>query len=562
MLELLQIRNLAIINDLTLELRTGLNILTGETGAGKSVVMEALGLITGGRAQSDVIRTGEDRASLQAIFDVADDDTVIARLAQVGIDPPDDGKLFIRREILRAGKSRCQVNGQYIPVQALASLGEALVDIHGQHDHQALLRPDEHRRLLDAFAQGHDGALVRYIEAYEAHRHAAQALTDLQDLTHERTRRLDLLRFELEEINAAGVRPGEFEEIQDEARRLRNIEKLTSISAQAYALIYEGSGDADGLVGLMATTERLLADLARLDRETLPFLKPLEEARLALEEVAHNLRDYHSTLSAEPGRLEALYDRIDLLRKLLRKYGPTEIDILRVAEDHARALQEAAHTGERRAELEALEEQGRARLLEAATHLTACRQQAAAHLVQALEHELAELNMAGTRIEVRLTPLQSPLPGPNGAETVELMLGANAGEAPRPLRRVASGGELSRVMLALKAIDARLRQLPTMVFDEIDSGIGGVTADRVGQRIALMAARQQILCITHSPAIAALGGHHLHVSKSTRKGRTESHVRVLEGEERVAELARMIGGERAGAEGQLTARALLTPQAA
>jgi len=556
MLDLLQIRDLAIISDQTIEFRPGLNVLTGETGAGKSIILGALGLILGERAQSDAVRTGSERAEVQAIFEAGSDRRVAAFLRDNGLEPPEDGRLIIRREVFRAGKSRCQINGTFVTVQTLAALGDLIVDLHGQHEHQSLLHGPEQRILLDAFGRGHDGALEQYRLAFERLRAARERLAGLQEGTRDRDRRLDLLRFELEEIESANLEEGEFARIEAEVKRLGNADKLLRMAGEAFTLLDEGDGQTESLLAQLGRVEQLLEALAAMDAEGgAAVLRPLVEGRVLLEESAYALRDYNQSLQCDPERLAEAQERQDLLRRLRRKYGETEAEIVELAAHHREELNRAESREEEEAAAQAERDAAQAAVAAAAARLSEARRTAGKKLQRAIERELDDLLMKGTRFEARLEPL--PEPGAEGAEGVAFYLAANAGEEPRPLKRVASGGELSRLMLALKTVDAQERHLPTMVFDEIDAGIGGIAADRVGAKVGSLAARQQILCITHLPQIAALGAHHLHVSKATRKGRTETRVETLGTAERLQELARMIGGERAGKESIATARALL-----
>jgi DNA repair protein RecN (Recombination protein N) len=553
MLELLKIHNLAIIDDLEIEFGAGLNIITGETGAGKSILLKALGLLLGERAQTADIRTGADKALLQAEFDCQTDERISSFLAESDLDLPEDGRLLIQREIQRAGKSRCRIGDRLVTLQTLAQLGDMLVDFHGQHEHQSLLRADEHLALVDAYGKQHGGLLQKYQVCWEQFSEARRALSELQGRLDDRERQLDLLRYELEEIEKAGVEVGELDQLKTERQRLGNAEKIRHQAASALALLDDA--DERSLPNQMGRLQKEVGRLLELDSSLGELENQCHEASLLINDLSHRLLDYLESVAADPERFNEVQERLEQLDRLCRKYGPNEEEILRVADEHRAHLDSIEQSDARHAELTQQVEKLSMELNGLADKLTRAREKTGKQLTRALEKELKELKMEGAVLSIRRKELSAP--GPNGLDHLEFLLAANVGQEAQQLRRVASGGELSRIMLALKTVDARERRLPTMVFDEIDAGIGGDTANRVGAKLASLADRQQVLCITHLPQIAALGRQHLSVNKKQRGKRTLTVVERLDGKHREEELARMIGGDKLLKENLAAARAML-----
>ncbi len=536
MLRELRIRNYAVIDDVRLELGPGLNALTGETGAGKSIVVGALSLLLGERASTEDVRAGEDRALVEAAFDVADREPVLRRCEQAGIEV-EDGWLVLRREVQREGRNRAWANGSPATAGLVWDLGSELVELHGQHEHQVLVRPREQRRILDAFAGA--GELAEEVaRAHDELQEAREELEDLRERVREARERADWLRFKAEEIEEADLEPGEEERLRAEAKRLENSEELTTLSGRLGERIYAGEGSVVERLGGLG---RDLAKLADLDPDAEELREMFESARAELEELGRRLAAYHEDVDHDPARLEEIRERLDEIYRLKRKYGDS-VEEVREAGREARRELETLETADRRQdELNERVEGLRSELEERAARLGEARREAAGELEEAVEPLLAELGMEGGRFEVALEPLERP--GRQGAERVEFRVSLNPGFEPGPLDRIASGGELSRVMLALKTVLVRVDDVPSLVFDEIDAGVGGEVAHRVAEKLAAVARRHQVFVITHLPQIAARADAHWRVEKEASGGRAAARVAPVEGEGRVEEVARMLGGD-------------------
>jgi DNA repair protein RecN (Recombination protein N) len=555
MLTELRIRNFAIIESLTLPLARGFNVLSGETGAGKSIIVGALGLLLGERASVDLIRTGADRATVEGVFDVADRPEIATLLDERGIDA-EESLVVLKREIAAAGRTRAWVNGTTVSAGILAEVGRLLVNLHGQHEAQTLLDGDAQRRILDAFAGATDAA--REVEA--ASESLAAARRDIADLRRRRAdaeKRADYLRHVAQEIEGARLVEGEDVRLEDEARRLENAEELRELATGIASAI---EGEEEPVLERLAAVERLLSGIQRID-PTLARLQELYDAAYYnLEALARELTEYESAVELDPARLEEVRRRRDLLFRLTKKYGATLGEVIeagRVARTELDLVDSAA------LDLRTLEERERsadATLRERAAALTAARTAAAERLARAVDEVLPDLGMPDGRFKPVLTPAREI--GPFGAESVEFRVSLNVGHEERPLARVASGGELSRVMLALKTILARLDRVPTLIFDEVDAGIGGRVGLQVGEAMRRMASYHQVFAITHLPQIAARGHHHIQVSKGARGGVTTADVAVLDGDLRVAEIARMLGGDPESDVSRAHARELMESAAA
>lgn len=554
MLTELRVRNFAIIESLTLPLARGFNVLSGETGAGKSIIVGALGLLLGERASADLIRTGADRATVEGVFDVADRPEIAALLDERGIDA-EESLVVLKREIV-AGRARAWVNGTTVSAGILAEVGRLLVNLHGQHEAQTLLDADSQRRILDAFA----GATEQALLVRAAHDELAEARREIADLRRRRAeaeKRADYLRHVVQEIEGARLVEGEDTKLEDEARRLENAEELRELASGIANAV---EGDEDTVLERLGTVERLLSSIQRID----PTLQRLQElydtAYYNLEALARELGEYESSVELDPARLEEVRRRRDLLFKLTKKYGPTLAEVIDAGRS-ARGELDLVDSAE--LDLRTLEERERAAqgaLMERATALTATRTAAAERLGRSVDDVLPDLGMPDGRFHVALVPAREI--GPDGAESVEFRVSLNVGHEERPLARVASGGELSRVMLALKTILARLDRVPTLIFDEVDAGIGGRVGLQVGETMRRVASYHQVFAITHLPQIAARAHHHIQVSKGARGGVTTADVAVLEGDLRVAEIARMLGGDPESDVSRAHARELLESAAA
>ena len=539
MLRELRIRNFAVIESVAVEFRPGLNVLTGETGAGKSMLIDAILLVLGARAQTDVIRSDADAATVEAVFDVEPRGPVAVTLEEAGL-ALDDGVLVARRELSRSGRHRAFVNDAAVTVALLERLGDHLVEVHGQHEHQRLLEPARQLELLDRFADAEE--LRERVAGLVAKFRAARAEAErTRAAERDRAQREDLLRFQLSELDGARLRPGEEEELRQERRRLQHADKLTAGFAEVAALLDD---DRDSATARLHRATRILGDLARLDPAVAAPVEPLDAAQAQLEEVLAAVRVLRESVLAEPGRLEAIDERLDVLTRLKRKYGDTEEAMLKFRDEVAAEFDRFA----RHEEILAAEERRlgelQAELGQAAAELSERRRAATESLGPAVERELRALGMERSRFRIELERAEREDVSPRGLERVEFRLSTNPGEEVRPLARVASGGELSRTMLGLTTVLAKADRVPTMVFDEVDAGIGGRVAAVVAQKLAAVAAGRQVLCVTHLAPIAARADHHVRVSKSLRAGRSRVAVEGLAGDARVEEIARMLAGER------------------
>ncbi|MEZ5320181.1 MAG: DNA repair protein RecN [Vicinamibacterales bacterium] len=528
MLRFLGVRHLAVIDHLEVEFEPGLNLLTGETGAGKSVLVEAIDLLLGGRASADLVRTGEAHATIQAVF-----------------DRPDGREVIVRREISAQGRSRAFIDDALATSSALRDLGGTLVDLHGQHEHQTLLDPAGHVDLLDGFA-GLTADVAALGETYDAWRAAAQALerTTLDD--REKRARMEMASFQLQEIDKVNPVAGEDEQLGAERTVLANADRLSRLAGEAFGTLYEGEGAALATLG---TVWKRVGDLAAIDPAFAPYVAQRDELKSGLEDLAYFLREYLARLDASPERLQAVEDRLAALERLKRRHGPTLADVRAKRQALMDELSALGATDERIAELGKAAEDARRAFEKAARRVSGARVAAAERLARALETALAELAMPKSRVDLRVQPQADPETWTRrGLDAVEFYLSPNPGEEVRPLARIASGGELSRVMLALRTLAAPDEPGRTLVFDEVDAGIGGEAADAVGARLQELARTYQVLCITHLPQIAARAGTHFQISKRIRGGRTETALTRLEPAGRVQEVGRMIAGAEVSAQ--------------
>lgn len=532
----LRIQNYAVIDRLAVRLERGLNVLTGETGAGKSIIVGALSLLLGERASADLVRTGARKAVVEGVFDVAGRAEVLRLLEANGLEA-EDGLVILRREVAVEGRNRAWVNGSAATAGFVGELGRRLVDLHGQHEHQTLLRADEQRAILDAFAGAAELAgEVR--AAHERARSARRALEELERRRREVEQRADFLRFQAEEVEKARLQPGEEERLEEEANRLEHAEELARLSGRLHQALYAAE---DSVTSTLGELRRVLDHLVRVDASQQDAVELLESAYYNLEELGRRMGEYAAAIEHDPARLDEIRRRQDLIFRLKTKYGPTVADVIEAGRS-ARAELDLLDGGELdRRELEREADEARRALEALASGLTERRREAAGRLAAEVGRVLPELGLPGGRFEAALEPLGEI--SPDGAESIEFRIALNAGFEPRPLARVASGGELSRVMLALKTILARLDRIPSLVFDEIDAGIGGQVGHRVGEKLREVAEHHQVFVITHLAQIACRADHHLLVEKCERGGLTATDVTELRDGERVRELARMLGGD-------------------
>ena len=548
----IRVRNFAVIDAVATSFGPGLNVLTGETGAGKSMLLDAILLIRGARAQTDVIRTDTETATVEAVFEVAPRGPAAAVLEEAGL-ALDQGQLVVRRELARSGRHRAFVNDSPVTVGLLERLGDHLVEIHGQHEHQRLLEPARQLDLLDRFADAEE-TRERVGELFARHRAAKAELERARAAERDRAQREDLLRLQVSELDAARVRAGEEEELRVERRRLQHAERLSAGLAEAAGLLNDDDGSA---LSRLHRTARLLRDLARVDPAFGAPADSVDGAGALIEDALVAVRALRESVTMAPGRLEAVDERLDVLTRLKRKYGDTESAMLAFRDEAATELERLGRYEEILAQRERTLAELEAELSGAAQELAKRRHDAAERLAGVTARELRQLGMERARFEIDVTRGPFEDIGPRGLDRVEFRLSTNPGEDLRPLARIASGGELSRTMLALKAILARADRVPTMIFDEVDAGIGGRVAAVVAQKLAAAAEGRQVLCVTHLAPIAARAAHHVRVEKSVRAGRTRVSAEAVTGEARVEEIARMVAGERVTEAARGHARELL-----
>jgi DNA repair protein RecN (Recombination protein N) len=546
MINFIKINNIALAAQVDLEFGAGLTLLTGETGAGKSILVDALSLVLGARASSDLIRSGEDAGSVEALVEWSGAE---AFLASHGL-PSDGPEVVLRRELHASGKGRASINGALVPVALLRELSAQLARLHGQHEPQGLLDPGTHLEILDRFARLDTDVLAAPFRALRA---AEQALAELQRDRREHARRVESLRFQLDEIDQAHLSPGEDEALRLEKSLCLNAGRLAQLSGEAYTLLYD---DESAVLARLGQAFKRVEELASLDPRFTAHLERRADVRAALEDLAFFLRDYSEGLELRPGRLDEIEARLAAIERFQRKYGSTLADVLAYGERCREELLASTTPEERERQLEFERQAALRTYLGHAERLAEQRRVAARELSRRMEAELSELAMERTRFTVRFSPEVAPAATDaaldtraftaRGLEEVEFLLSPNPGEDLRPLARIASGGELARILLAL-TVAANLDEAPrTLVFDEVDSGIGGRVAEVVGRKLHALGRRHQVLCVTHLPQIAAFAEHHYVVRKRQGRARTVTEVAALNAAQRVEELARMLGGEVVG----------------
>ncbi len=535
MLSQLFIQNIAVIEKASIDLEKGFTVLTGETGAGKSIIIDAIHAVLGERTSKELVRTGASSASVSALFTGLDQET-LALLDQLSIPREEDGSLLIQRDIRLEGRSPCKLNGAPATVSMLKQLGPRLVTIHGQHESYELLSPEVHMTYLDSFG-GLEELLTQYQSAYRGLRETQRQLEDLQTDEGEKARLSDLLHYQIDEIEAANVRAGEREELEAQRDVIRNSEKIAEALELLRALL---AGDEE--------KEGLLSEVSQASSEAdrvAAFLPELEEAAQKLREAGYLLEDVDSLLrntgvDFDPELLESIEDRLDLLYKLGLKYGGSEEKILEFLEDCRTRLHQIEFSDEERERLEALYEEKKSRAIALAKELSHKRKQVSGQFIRQVKEELAFLNMPGIEFEtdIQRVPLYAM-----GCDRIQFLVSANKGEPPKPMSKIASGGELSRIMLAIKTVLSGKDKVDTLIFDEVDTGISGAAANKVGQKLKQVSRDRQVLCITHLAQMAALADHHLLISKHVEQDRTYTQVTELDLEGRKREVARIIGGD-------------------
>lgn len=540
MLTELRITNFAVLEQLELSLHSGFTVLTGETGAGKSLLIDAIALLVGGRASTDQIRHGTEEAQLEAAFQIPDHHPVLDRLRSQGFLGPRDSSLIIRRVIARSGRNRVYLNGSMSPVHLLENFGGTLVDIHGQHDQQSLLSASTQLDALDAYADLRE-LRADYQQAYARWKRASEECAELIKEIEQSRQREDFLRFQRQELDEAALQVAEEDALQAERRRLGSSERLGRCTAEVLELM---QADGQGVLPQVAAVERMLNELVQVDPTAAETGRLVGEAKILLKEAAQLVRDYAARLETDPRRLTAIEDRLALIRQMAKKYGGTVEAALaaqaRIAED----LLKIEHADERLEACEREIETHRRTVGQLARQLSKKRTEAARRMTKAVRLELDALKMGQTQFAIQVATAEEPETfGADGADRAEFLLSSNVGEPMKPMSRVASGGELSRVMLALKSVLVEADRVPVLIFDEIDTGVGGAVAAAIGKRLRSLGRFHQVFCITHLPQVASQADQHLCVEKSQAKDRTVTTVRPLLGVQRESEIARMLSGD-------------------
>jgi DNA repair protein RecN (Recombination protein N) len=527
-------------------------VLTGETGAGKSLLMDSIGLALGGRADSDLVRTGAARAHVNMTADLKGQKLLSARLRELGAEL-EDGMLYVDREVSAEGRSTCRIGGKLAPVSMLRQIGSLLVDLHGQHDHQSLLSSERHLEFLDAWiGEPAQKCLASVAVAFEKAETLRRKLAALQTGMRDRVQRMDMLRFQIEEIEAASPQTGEITAITERMGRIQHAEKLTTACQTALAKL---DGEESGAVESLGTAVRALEQVAKLDDGLNPPLEGLSSVLFSLQDAVTDLRRYTELFEFDPGELESLAERQDVLKRIFRKYGDDEAQVLATLAANVQELQDLENADQNADELSAQVLAAEQELNAAAAALTKLRTQKSAEFAKVVQSEISELAMPNAIFQVSI---EQKSVGPDGADQVEFFFSANKGESPKPLAKIASGGELSRVMLALKVSLAGCAGTPTLIFDEVDAGLSGRAAAIVASKLQSLAQNYQVVVISHLPQIAGRATTHFTIEKVEVGKRTITQVRELTGEERVAEIARLLAGESVGASALANARELIS----
>lgn len=540
MLLSLEITNFGLIEHLELQFKPGLTVLTGETGAGKSIVIEALQVALGGRAYGEYIKSGAEKALVQAIFELKNLPDLEKKLSDFGLEC-EDGLLILTRQLSRSGRNICRINGQVTTLQQFKQIGSYLLDMHGQHDQQSLLNPSRHMDLLDRF--GGDKLLdikEKVAGLYAMWQSAKRKLDKIRLDFRERARQAEMLRFQVEEIDTASLSENEEEILIAEKTRLANAEKIVQLAQAGYAALYAGENRMPSAVDQLGRAVEYLEKLKELDDSLVPLLETVSSAFYQVQEAARELVSYRDGIEFQPERLEEIERRLSEISRLKAKYGDSITEILAYRNAAAAQLEELDNSEVREKTLEKEVKELEDSYKEMATKLSSLRKDAAQKLKKAVEKELKDLEMQGVTMDVKISP---STPGPHGLEDIEFLISTNTGEPPKPLAKIASGGELSRIMLAFKSILAAVDQIPSLVFDEVDTGIGGKTLQAVARKLEELSQHRQTIVITHAAPIAASADTHYYVYKQSVNGKTITQISLLEEENRIQELARMLGGK-------------------
>lgn len=541
------IKDFGIIEQMEIQLNKGFNVLTGETGAGKSIVLESLQVALGGRASVEYIRSGSERSFVRGTFDVGSNPGIEDVLVRAGINPEEDGIIVLGRELNKSGRNICRVNGQVVPLSQYRLIGQSLVDMQGQNEQYSLLDPGHQLELLDCF--GGEEALqtaLRVSSIYKLWRDSSEQVKELRARTGDMARRVGFLQYQLEDIDAAGLKPGEYEELIKEKSILANAEKIKRLVDECHSILYSGGGGVIPVVDLLGRSCRFLEELSGIDQGMDTYKDSILNCLYLIEDVARDLAGYLDSVDFNPFRLETVENRLAKIEGLFKKYGSTIEEIINYREAVETELNGLKGSEEKLGLLEKQQQSLGEDWSREAGMLTDLRKRTAARLQDEVARELADLEMDQVYFKVVFTRQEGM--SEKGGEKVEFNISPNPGEPLRPLGKIASGGEVSRIMLAIKTILAEMDNVPTMVFDEVEAGIGGRALHAVTEKLLGLGQKRQVICVTHAAVVAAVAGTHYHIYKEQESGRTISRVKILEGEERVNELARMLGGrDTAGA---------------
>ena len=540
MLNTLTVWNFALLEHIQIEFDKGLNILTGETGAGKSILIDALGAMLGNRLSTELIRHGREWLRVEAVFSLEDQPNVVAFLEENAIDTAEN-ELIITRQITSSGRGSILINGCHTTLAVLKNLGGLLVDVHGQNENLSLLKLENQFQLVDGSSEKLGRELAEYRDLYKALKEAEARLSEKENASRDYEQRLDMLRWQIQEIEAAQLQENEDEELQRQINKLSNAEKISRYASEACGLLYGGGSNGIGVVSGLEEAVDSLKALSRFDDALEDAIRVLGEAAIQVKEAGYEVRDYAESMEFDPRLLDRLQSRMDVIDKLRRKYGATIEDILAYYDKCQQELADIENYDEDIARLQEAVAKAREAASQAAGRVTELRRAAAGDLSDAIEGHLTALGMPDARFVISVQPSESL--GASGGDRLEILFSANPGQEPKPIQKVASGGELSRIALAIKTVTASRDASPaSMVFDEIDTGIGGKTAQMVAERIAMAAASKQVLCITHLPQIACMADNHLYISKHVADNQTSTEVRSLSEGERINEIARMASG--------------------
>lgn len=539
MLENLHIKNVALIEECQVAFGAGLNILTGETGAGKSMLIDSLQFALGGRMGKDFLRKDQKKALVEALFSVKDRG-FSTKLEESGIEPEEDGTVLITRTLNDGGKSVCRINGSIVTVTMLRELATDLIDIYGQHEHQSLLSPSKHIRLLDRFCGGRfDEVKEAYTKSFEKRKEIDKQLEELMGNEAQREQRLDILNFQKDEIENASLSVEEEDELIEKKKRLMHMERLIRLTLESASLLYDGTDDVPSACDNLSSAVSNIKECSSLDSTLEGYYNDLEDIYARLEDISREVKRYAQNLEDDPDELERVEERLQIIYKMKRKYGGSVEAVLRFYDEIVKEIDFFSNSQERVEKLTALREKEQHVLETAAEELTALREEAASRVAKQIEESLKDMEMKNAKFYIQVTPRDEW--NNMGKDKVEFLISANAGEDLKPLAKIASGGEMSRVMLALKAVLVDADEIETFIFDEIDTGVSGRTAAKVGQKMSVIGEKRQILCITHLPQIAAMADKHFLIEKETIGHQTITSVKGLNEDDAVAEVARLMG---------------------